>query len=151
MLKEKYVTIDAENRDKGRTYLIKEMPALKAERWVRHAAAAINRTDLNIREELQQLGMLGFYLCGFQALAGGEIDKIDVLMDEMLGQIWVVEDKATRPAVMEGDMWELSTIKTLRVELIELHMGFTFAELALILANSASSPTASSDTQTSPT
>ena len=61
-----------ENRDKGRTYLLTEMPALQAERWARHAIMAMNREDLDIRSEIAALGMWGFVLGGLQALAGGD-------------------------------------------------------------------------------
>lgn len=155
MLKKKEVTIDDQsketNRDFGKKFLLTEMPALKAERWARHAAAAVSRADLQIREELKHLGMLGFYLLGFQALAGGEIEKIDPLMDEMMKQIQIVETATTR-ALTPDDIEEVATILRLRKELLELHMGFTFAELALILRNSADPlMTDSQTTQTSQT
>jgi len=138
-LKTKLVTITAEGRDKGRQYLLTEMPALKAERWARHAIAACAAKDLNIREEVKALGMLGFVLFCFQAIAGGDVDAVDKLMDEILPQIQIIEEGAVgpRPLGGEGDIWEVWTYKTLRQELIELHMGFTFAELVLMLRASA--------------
>lgn len=151
MLKSKTITIDQEGRDKGRSYILTEMPALKAEKWARHAIAAMSREDLDARGEIQQLGMLGFVLVGMQALAGGKIDQVDALMDDMLPQIKIVEEAVTRPLGGDGDIWELSTLYRLRKELIELHMGFTFAELLLILAGSAPSIPTSSGSPTSPT
>jgi hypothetical protein len=130
---------ERENRDAGRSYLITEMPALKAERWARHAIGAMSRQDLNVREEFGKLGMLGFYLLGLQALAGGDMPAVDELMDEMLTCIKIIESPTVlRPLGGDGDIWEVSTIYLLRKELIELHMGFTFAELALILMAAAS-------------
>ena len=96
-LKTKLITIPApkegerENRDAGKTYLLTEMPALQAERWGRHAIAACSRSDLDIKGELAKLGLLGFYLVGFQALAGGDIHAVDALMDQMLTCIKIVE------------------------------------------------------------
>lgn len=141
-----------ENRDAGKRYRLTEMPALKAERWARHAVSACNRTDLNVSDDTARLGMLGFYLVGFQALAGGDIDGIDVLMDEMMGQIQIVTTgDVIRPAIGDGDIEEVQTIIMLRKELIELHMGFTFAELASSLAAQAKPTGDSQATQTSPT
>jgi hypothetical protein len=152
MLKTKEVTITAEGRDKGRKYLLTEMPALQAERWARHAIMAMSREDLNIRAEVAALGMYGFILGGMQALAAGDVDAVDKLMDEMLPQIKIVEEKITRPLQGDGDFWEISTIKTLRQELIELHLGFTLAELVSILRASAQDLTQadSSTASTSP-
>jgi hypothetical protein len=152
MLKTKEVTITAEGRDKGRKYLLTEMPALQAERWARHAIMAMSREDLNIRAEVAALGMYGFILGGMQALAAGDVDAVDKLMDEMLPQIKIVEEKITRPLQGDGDFWELATIKQLRQELIELHLGFTLAELVSILRASAQDLTQpdSSTASTSP-
>ena len=152
MLKKKEITIVAKNRDEGRKYLLTEMPALQAERWARHAIMAMNREDLDIAAEVAALGMWGFVLGGMQALAGGDVAAVDKLMDEMLPQIQIVEEAVTRPLGGQGDVWELSTWKTLRQELIELHMGFTFAELALSLkAESASTQQDLQTSSTSPT
>jgi hypothetical protein len=151
MLKTKEVTITAEGRDKGRKYLLTEMPALQAERWARHAIMAMNREDLDIRSEVAALGMWGFVLGGMQALAGGDVPSVDKLMDEMLHQIQIVEEAVTRPLGGDNDFWEITTLKTLRQELIELHMGFTFAELASSLkAESASTQPDSQNSSTSP-
>lgn len=150
LLKTRVVTIPVlaegarENRDAGKSFLLTEMPALKAERWARHAIAACSRNDLNITGELAKLGMLGFYLVGFQALAGGDIEQVDALMDQMLPCIQVVEEKITRPLGGDGDIWEVTTLHRLRKELVELHMGFTFAEVASILVAQASAETTSS-------
>lgn len=152
MLKTKEVTITAEGRDKGRQYLLTEMPALKAERWARRAVMAMSRQELDIRAEVAALGMWGFVLGGMQALAAGDVDQVDQLMDEMLPQIQIVEEKITRPIQGDGDVWEIATYKTLRQELIELHLGFTLADLVSILRASAQmNPADSKDTSTSQT
>lgn len=158
LLKTKIVTIpvpapgERDNRDAGRSYLLTEMPALQAERWGRRAVGAMSRQELDVREEFGKLGMLGFYLLGLQALAAGDMDAIDTLMDEMLPQIQIIESQAvTRPLGGDGDIWEVSTLILLRKELIELHMGFTFAELAsMLVAASAATAPVSQNTQTSP-
>jgi hypothetical protein len=143
---------ERENRDAGKSFLLTEMPALQAERWARHAIAACSRNDLDIKGEVAKLGMLGFYLIGFQALAGGDIKAVDALMDEMLPCIKIIESPTVaRPLGGDGDIWEVSTLYQLRKELIELHMGFTFAELASILvARSAEMMETSQNTRTSP-
>lgn len=142
---------ERENRDAGKSFLLTEMPALKAEKWARRAVGAMSRQDLNVADEFGKLGMLGFYLLGLQALAGGNMNVVDGLMDEMLPQIKIIESESVaRPLGGDNDIWELSTLYILRKELIELHMGFRFAELALMLTASAQTPvtTDSSGTQT---
>lgn len=156
-LKTKEITIEGDpkkNRDAGKKFLLTEMPALKAERWARHAIAALNRSDLDAREEIKHLGMLGFYLVGLQALAGGDVEKVDVLMDEMLLQVQTITSaNITRPLTPDGgDIEEVGTLFQLRKELIELHISFSFAELALIIrASSAEIQPDLSTTQTSAT
>lgn len=159
MRKTKIVTIDEpaederENRDGGKSYLLTEMPALQAEKWGRHAIAACSRNDLDIKGELAKLGLLGFYLVGFQALAGGDVKAVDDLMDEMLICIQIITGpNVVRPLGGDGDIEEPQTIIRLRKELLELHMGFTFAELASMLAATVSaSQTDLSTTSTSQT
>jgi hypothetical protein len=159
VLKHKFVEIEKPkegeppNRDAGKRYYIEEMPALKAERWARHAIGAMSRQELNVREEFGKLGFLGLYLLGLQALAGGDMPAVDALMDEMLPCIKIQESPDfIRPLGGDGDIWEISTLYRLRKELVELHMGFTFQELASILAAAAVSARQpdSSTTQTSP-
>jgi hypothetical protein len=159
VLKSKFVTIDkpAEgqpaNRDAGKRFLLEEMPALRAERWARRAIGAMSRQELDVREEFGKLGFYGFYLLGLQALAGGDMGAIDGLMDEMLTCIRIQESESViRPLGGDGDIWELSTLYRLRKELVELHMGFTFEELASLLISSAAEAQrgASQSTPTSP-
>jgi hypothetical protein len=74
-------------------------------------------------------------------------------MDEMLTYIQIIESPTvSRPLGGDGDIWEVSTLLLLRKELLELHMGFTFAELALtLMATSAAAETEDSpSTPTSP-
>lgn len=157
MLKHKFVEIEKpaegqpENRDAGKRYVLTEMTALRAERWARRAIGAMSRQELDVREEFGKLGFLGFYLLGLQALAGGDMDAIDGLMDEMLTCIKIQESpEVIRPLGGDGDVWEISTLYLLRKELVELHMGFTFAELALMLVAASAKSQDSSITQTSP-
>jgi hypothetical protein len=85
-----------------------------------------------------------------QALASGDVESVDKLMEEMLPQIQIVEEATTRPILGDGDVWEVWTMKTLRQELIELHVGFSLAELALMLVTSAPMQQDLSTTSTSP-
>lgn len=157
-LKTKIVTIpvpkegERENRDAGKSFLLTEMPALKAEQWGRHAIAACSRSDLDVQSEVTKLGMLGFYLIGFQALAGGDIKAVDDLMDQMLPCFKIIESPTVaRPLGGDGDIWEVTTLYQLRKELIELHMGFSFAELASNLVAASAISAASRTLQTSQT
>lgn len=146
MLKHKVVEIEKpapgmpENRDAGKRFHLEEMPALRAERWARRAIGAMSRQELDVREEFGKLGFYGFYLLGLQALAGGDMDAVDGLMEEMLTCIKIQESESVvRPLGGDGDIWEMSTLYRLRKELVELHMGFSFAELASMLIDSAAS------------
>lgn len=145
--KTKIVTIDAEGRDRGKSYLITEMPPRQSEKWATRALLAIGRgaraeTSPDMRDELQRSGMAGIAALGIQALTSIAFDDAEPLMDEMLECVTFVPDKtkidqmsaATPPlpitrALIEEDIEEVSTLSLLRSEVLEVHLGFSIAGL----------------------
>lgn len=160
----KIVVIDAENRDKGKAFFLSEMPPRKAEKWAARALLAFGRASnaevgADFREALADAGMAGVAALGIRAFTALSFEDAEPLLDEMLQCISVVPDPArvdqttrlpySRP-LMDEDIEEVSTLLTLRSEVLELHTGFSVAAFLSRLGQAAKSKFNSSGTPTSP-
>jgi hypothetical protein len=167
MRRTKVVTIDGEGRDKGKSYLIVEMPALKSEHWGRKALLAIAAgaaphmpaSDVDVAS----LGLAGIASLGIKAFGGLDPTVVDPLMDEMFKCISFVPSIAlkdpkipdrpmTRPLI-EDDIEEVATVLELRREVLSVHLDFMAFVARLKEAQSSLKAQASveSDIQTSRT
>jgi len=138
--KTKVVTITAEGRDRGKQFLITEMPASRAEKWAFRAFFALGRAGIQVPEEMAGMGMSVIAVIGIRALAMLRFEDAEPLMDEMMGCVQFMPDPA-RPAIVrqliEDDVEEATTLLLLRSEVIELHTGFSIADAVL---NSMAAP-----------
>lgn len=125
-----YVTIDNENRDKGKTYLITEMPASQAEMWAIKAMLAIG-DKVQVPEGATDLGMAGLasvMLSNSSALLGASFESVQDLMDEMFGCIKMCpnpNDKSVTRHLIEDDIEEITTRIKLRSRVLALHLDFS--------------------------
>lgn len=126
------VTITAEGRDKGKTYVITEMSASRAERWGARALNAMAKAMGDIPPELMRSGMAGLTAAALSAFARSHFDEIAPLLDEMFTCIQIKEPVMTR-ALIEEDIEEVATRIKLREEVLELHLGFFKAAVNWIL------------------
>lgn len=135
------VQITDDNRDRGKVFHILEMPAAQAERWAIRAFQALARSDVEIPDNVAGAGFAGIAKLGFQALA--KMDEISLmnLMDEMMLCVSFQPDprkpEIVRPLV-EEDIEEVQTRLRLRLEVFQLHTGFSMTGSGLITAPSAS-------------
>lgn len=126
MRKELAITITAEGRDKGKTFLITEMPALEAERWATRALFTLAKAGANIPDELMNGGMASFAALsglGIQALLFIPYDDAAPLLDRLLDCVAVKEPLLVRPRTPD-DIEEINTFFTLRGEALKLHVSF---------------------------
>lgn len=127
-LRKHVVVIDgdpAKNRDVGKTFLITEMDAFKAEWWAIKLTLALGKAGMELPEEVQ--GMAAIAAAGLGALM--KIDPADAkpLLDEML-ECAVYQHKPNHPPLpLIGVVEEPSTLLTLRKEIFKLHTGFLAA------------------------
>jgi hypothetical protein len=160
----KTVTIAAENRDKGKTFLLTEMPPRQAEKWATRALLALSksgRVELpdDFRELLATGGLPALAAIGMGAIAAIHFDEAEPLMDEMFSCAAFVPDPSkidqmtqqpiVRP-IREDDIEEVSTILYLRNEVIELHLGFSIAAGLSRFGSAAKKALNINDTSTSP-
>lgn len=141
--KTKIVAIEADGRDRGKTFLVTEMPPRQAEKWAARALFAIGRgaraeASPDMKDELQRSGMAGIAALGVQALTSIAFDEAEPLMDEMLECVTFIPDPSkldqmTRQpivrALIDDDIEEVGTLALLRSEVLEVHVGFSIAAL----------------------
>lgn len=148
MLKEKIVVIDgdaASNRDAGKAYFVQEMDAYRAEKWAMRAFFAIAQSGVDLGE-VSKGGIVGLKVAGLQALMNMRFEAAEPLLDEMMDCISRVPDRKN-PEIYralrrdQNDIEEVSTLLRLRMEVLELHTGFTMADLARTTTSAESAAT----------
>jgi len=122
----KEITLSADaKRDAGKTFVITEMPALKAEKWALRAFLALIRAGIEIPEQTQALGMAGIASLSFQALQGLSFDDVEPLLEEMMDCIKLRTSSSFERKLADGDIEEVSTLFNLRKEVFQLHVDFS--------------------------
>lgn len=128
MRKTKIVTIETENRDKGKTYLLTEMPAAQAEKWAARAFLALAKSGVEIPDDVAAAGLAGVAVSGLAALSRIDWRDAEPLLDEMMACVKIQEKLLTRVLDPNAeDIEEVATRLLLRKELLELHLGFSLA------------------------
>lgn len=146
MREKKRVTITAKGRDFGKIFVINEMPADQGERWASRAILAIANAGGRMPEGVIDGGLAGLevswqslMLVGMQAFAGLKWDEVEPLLAEMKPCIqWIPSANGKEvpgaPAqdILPGEESQVEEIKTwytLRLAWIELHLGFSVADV----------------------
>jgi hypothetical protein len=123
----KTVNITAKGRDKGKAFLLTEMPAAKAEKWAARAFLALAKAGVDIPENIASAGLAGIASVGLKALGGMDFPDAELLLDEMWTCIQIIPDPS-RPevvrALIEDDIEEVTTRLLLRKEVFTLHTSF---------------------------
>lgn len=126
----KYVATDG--RDKGRTFLITEMPASQAEFWAYRTLLAVVSEAIEIPEEFSNAGMEGLAKLGIQVLSKLKWKDAEPLLKEMFDCVQVIPDpnkpSLIRPLI-EEDIEEISTRVNIRSEIWNLHTSFLNADV----------------------
>jgi len=140
------VTIDAEGRDKGKAFVLHEMPSDQAERWFIRLVLALANAGAKVPEEILFGGAAGFaemlptlrnsLVVAIRAIQGLDHRDVRELMEEMTPFIkWQPPGMPAPPEqdIFPGDNAQIDEVATwikLRFELIQLHVGFSLAAAA---------------------
>jgi hypothetical protein len=121
-LKTTTVTI-SDGRDKGRKFLITEMPANVAERWILRVVFGLGRSGIELPPELLQLGA-----APIAYTIASMVNKIPSrlglkLADELMEYVQRVEEKLTR-SLVDTDIEDYTTRFKLKGEVLKLVFGF---------------------------
>lgn len=141
-----------ENRDAGKIFVVTEVDAIRAEEWGLRAMMALGTGGIMVPKELVNAGLLGVVLVGYQAFMGATEEAVLPLWREMLPACVTFKhsDSVFEP-FGPHHVEEVSTLILLRRTILELHTGFTVAELASDFARMSSAlsqePTSFSTTQ----
>lgn len=137
MRNKKTYKVAAQNRDKGKVFLITEMSAADGEDWALRALRLAQRSGADVPGGLNA-GMAGIAAMGIlTVLQGGEVEELRPLFKEMMGCVQIMTDEAksfSRPLVEyaedddNNDIQEISTRVLLRKEWLDLHLDFSIAD-----------------------
>lgn len=143
MRRERQVVItspaEGENRDAGKTFIVREVDAETAEEWGLRAMMALGTGGIQVPPELVSAGLLGVVLVGYQAFMGAREEAVLPLWREMLPACVFLRQadgkgnaagEEVRQPYYRGMVEEPATLLRLRQTIMELHTGFTLAELA---------------------
>ena len=156
MRKTKTVTVDfgpEGYRDRGKVFILTEMPASEAEEWATHALTLVAQAGVNLPEGIAHYGWSGLAIVGLDALMKVDFLKARPLLDQMMACVQIVPDPQ-RPLphrISDMDVEEVQTRLWLRDQVFELHSGFCVADALREMMSSAAMLTNSrSATPTSP-
>lgn len=126
--REVIITIADEGRDKGKVFVITELPASRAEAWAIRAMLALTKSGVDLPENIEGAGMAGIFALGMKALGG--LDAADALT--LLNELFMCVRHRPNPEkpeivrnLIEDDIEEVKTRMKLRMEVLELHTGFS--------------------------
>lgn len=125
--KTKTVTVEMEGRDRGKKFLLTELPAVQADKWANRALSAIGRANHDIAADLGTFGMAGIAVVGLRALMSVPWDELEPLLEEMMGCVQIVPSSGMARALIEGDIEEVLTFSWLRSEVLDVHVGFSLS------------------------
>jgi hypothetical protein len=128
------VVIEAEGRDKGKMFILTEMPPNQAEKWAFRALLALAKSGVEVPDDIASAGLAGIAALGIKAFSGISFEDAEPLLDEMFAMVAMVPDPA-RPVIRRGyggvgpliedDIEEIKTRLRLRKELFALHTNFS--------------------------
>lgn len=120
-------TVVDEGRDKGKTFVLTEMAASRAESWAMRVLMALAAGNIDLPPGFERAGMAGLAQLGIKALAGLKWEIAEPLLAEMWTCVQIVPDP-TKPHIVrdliEEDVEEIMTRVKLRAALWALHTGF---------------------------
>lgn len=133
MRRKHVVTIEDAGRDKGKTFLIHEMPADIGERWATQAMYLLAKAGVTVPEGVQESGMAGLAAIGIDFLS---IAQLRALQDPSLDEQWDYVEYLHAPGhppqkLLAGDASQIEEIRTrsrLRQEVLKLHTDFFTAD-----------------------
>jgi hypothetical protein len=150
---------DGYGRDGGKHFMIDEWSSSRADKWANRAILSLNRGsgDVNI-DALIGGGMEAIFFVGVKTFLRGQVkaEELQPLLDELLDCVRFVRvptdiDQMTgrqvaTPIVCDDDIAEIKTLWWLRSEVLELHVGFSPADVVGRLLSSILTPPKSPET-----
>lgn len=124
------LTIEDDNRDKGKSFVITELSAERAERWALRALLALSAAGIDVPEQASNAAMAGMASVGMSMLARLDFDIAEPLLAEMMDCVQIDMGNGVVRDLLEGDCGDIEEVMTrfqLRKAVLELHLGFSIA------------------------
>ncbi len=124
------LTITSEGRDKGKVFVLTEMPADQGERLANRIVFALLNTGAAIPEEALGAGWAALAALGLQAIGLLKSETVQTILDDAWASSVMYEHKPNIPlqAIVGGvnsQIEEVGTRYTIHLALWKLHTGFS--------------------------
>lgn len=129
-LKTKTIVID-KGRDKGKKFILTEMPAAQIDNWAMRVILALIGAGVDIGSA--QEGALGLARVAFSALGKIPVETSMPLLNELLDCVQIVpKGGEPRPIDLDlGDVEDFANLFVFRKEVFQLHLDFLQLALGL--------------------
>lgn len=141
------LVIEDDGRDKGKAFVLTELPALDIERWTVRLVLALGKNGISLPDVQADSGFAGIAGILWVLIAQVTPSDAESLMDTMLQGLKIDEGKITR-AVSADDIEEPETLLQIRMAWVDLHAGFfakggrlIWGRLTSLIPASSASPT----------
>jgi len=124
------LTITAEGRDKGKTFVITEMDAVSGDDWAMRCIFALANAGVPVIEAIRQAGMAGLAQLGPDIFAYAKYDEMKPLLDRLWDCVAFLKEEGHPPMVgklRDSQVEESGTILWLKLAAFQLHTGFSWA------------------------
>ncbi|MDC9598781.1 hypothetical protein [Xenorhabdus anantnagensis] len=123
-LNSKTITIES-GRDAGKTFVITEMPIVKADNWAMRALFTIANGGIDIGDIRPEMGMIGMAQVAVKALSSIRAEDGIPLLDELLDCVQIVPSGGNARAIeFNSDIKDVKTMFLLRKEALAIHIDF---------------------------
>lgn len=134
----KDVTIE-DGTDAGKTFIVKQMPLLRGDRWANRVALALCKSGVDISgltttDESGNavfrglLDMVGVVNIALKALGGVDDAVAQSLLDEVIQDVRLrLPNGSDRALSIESDITSISTLWKIRIESIKVNLDFLAA------------------------
>lgn len=148
-------TVVSEGRDKGKMYLITEMPVAQIEAWAMRVLLALMASNIQIPDGFADLGTAALAELGLKSLTGLKWETAAPLLNEMLSCVQIVPDPrkthVARPLLeSQDDIEEITTLLEIRMEVWKLHTGFLKAAAPSLIGKVKAAAALKPNIRTSP-
>lgn len=125
------LVISDEGRDKGKTFILNEMPAYQGIKWADRCLLAMAAGGAQIPEGAMGSGIMGLVASGVSSLDRLAYKEIEPLLDELMACCkYQHSPSIPLQAIFQNDACQIEEIKTywtIRIALFRLHTGFSSA------------------------
>ena len=120
------IKITKKGRDYGKEFVLTPLSAWDAEELAGRAMFAMMNAGIQIPEGILESGLSGLAALGIRALSRISFEQAKPLLDQLMTCVKVKSsEKVTRPLLHnDAEIQEVSTLLTLRKEVIKLHLDF---------------------------